>query len=392
MSKRSDRLGDRLRQNRTAFLAAGAIFGLIAGGTTWTIAASSNEQAVNVCVGKRNTVVSAKANGRCPKHSERVRINQTGPTGAPGATGPNGGQGAPGATGGTGAKGDKGDPAPTLAGLVDQAIADFGRLEGDAQGVHPYAWMAQTVAIRRGWHDPLVATYLNKVYQRQHADGGYGLPEPWDAGGDGSVNPISTKYAITLSDHVGPVLLAGWKAGVVPRARVQEVIDMLEDFPAATVDDRCVAYSDQPADAGWCVGNINSSAADFLTTASEAGFDVDLSRVPGILAYDKSTLIDGEWWPYMTGDPRRQDWQHNATMVQAFMKLDPAVGRATLNAMRRATTADPFERAALLRLAEFDCSLADPSILQAALQQHAGDAHYIGLLAYEGAVALDACK
>lgn len=385
---------------RRSLLDAGLALALVAGGATLAAtAANRGDRAVKVCVGKRDTVVSAKPNGKCPGGSNIVRINQVGPVGTDGADGATGSKGDAG-TGTQGERGEQGLPgapgtnAPRPRGLgelVDEAIADFGKYDDGARGAHPYAWMAKAVAVRRGWHSPLVTDYLERVYAEQNPDGGYGLPEGWDAGGDGSVNPVDTTYAITLSDHVGPVFLEGWQNGVVPRQRVQEVIDMVETFPLATVGDPCVAYSTVPSDAGWCVGNINTSAAHFLVQAKDAGFDVDTSRVAGIVAYDRSTLLDGEWWPYVVGETRRQDWQHNATMVAGFMRLDPPTGRVTLDAMRRATVSDPFEQAALLRLAKFDCSLADPAPLAAALAKHGEDAYYVGLLAYEGAVAVEAC-
>lgn len=282
--------------------------------------------------------------------------------------------------------------SPQLSDLVDQALADFRRLRvGTTLGAHPYAWAAEAVAIRRGWDHPRVATYLRKVYRRQNPDGGYGPNAPWDAFGDGSVNPADTTYAINLTDHVGPVFLNGYKAGVVPRWRVRQIIRLVEKFPLATVGGTCVAYSTEPVDAPWCVGNVNASAAYFLVRTHDAGFDVDLSRVRGIVRKNRATLIDGEWWPYSSAEPWRQDWYHNVTMVEASLTLDPPLGRRTLAAMRRATVDNPWEQAAMLKLAPFDCRLADPRPLEAALAQHAGDAYYTALLAYEGAVALEAC-
>lgn len=278
-----------------------------------------------------------------------------------------------------------------LASLVDGAVADFRRLDDGKLGAHPYAWMAETIAIRKGWHHPLVKTYLRKVYKQQNPDGGYGINRAWDAFQDGSENPADTTYAITLTDHVGPVFLHGYEAGVVPGWRVRQVVRLVEKFPLANTPGTCVSYSTTPADAAYCTGNINASAAHFLVRARDAGFRVDLSRVRRIVQHNRTTLIDGEWWPYIDGQVERQDWYHNVTMVEAAMDLDPKVGRRTLNAMRRATVRDPWERAAMLRLARFDCRLANPVPLAKALDQHAGDSYYMALLAYEGVTALDAC-
>lgn len=279
-----------------------------------------------------------------------------------------------------------------LGALIDGAVADFLRLDDGTLGAHPYAWMAETIAVRRGWDHRLVKGYLRKVYRQQNPDGGYGINRAWDAFQDGSENPAETTYAITLTDHVGPVFLRGYEAGVVPRARVRQVIRLVEKFPLANTPGTCVSYSTTSADAAYCTGNINASAAHFLVRAHDAGFKVDLSRVPRIVKHNRATLLDGDWWwPYVVGRVERQDWYHNATMVEAAMDLDPKVGRKALSAMRRANVDDPWERAAMLRLARFDCRLADPAPLGQALRQYEGDAYHVALLAYEGATALAAC-
>lgn len=280
----------------------------------------------------------------------------------------------------------------TFAEQVDRAIARFGELDDDTLGVHPYSWMAFVVATRRGWDDPLVTRYLQKVFDRQNPDGGYGIEFAWDAFQDGTTNAQQTTYAITLTDHVGPVFLAGYAAGVVPEWRVRQVIEQVETFPLADTPGSCVAYSTTDVDRPYCVLNINASAAMFLTEADAAGFDVDLSRVPQLVEHDRAAMIDGEWWPYTMNTPDvRQDWQHNATMVEAFMALDPATGRIALDAMSAATPPNSYEAAALLRLAPFDCALAQPSVLATALAEADQDAHHIGLVAYLGAIAGEAC-
>lgn len=384
-----------MTHTRTNRLIATAATAVVASAVTFaTASVTRDDPSVKVCVGKRNAVVSAKPNGRCPKGANVVRINRVGPagqSGATGATGAGGVKGDPGERGATGATGADAPRQPSMGELVDRAIVEFQQADDGRRGAHPYAWMAKAVAVRRGWHHPLVATYLEKVYATQNPDGGYGSPEPWDANQDGSVNPADTTYAVTLTDQVGPVFLEGWQHGVVPKAKVEQVIHLVETFPLAEVDGTCVAYSTTPQDAPFCVYNINTSAAYFLRLASEAGFDVDLSRVPTIVARDRSALIDGEWWPYMEGYTRRQDWQHNALMVEAFMTLDPPTGRITLDAMRRATTESVFERMGLLRLTRFDCSLADPKLVSDGLDEYAGDAHYLAIVAWEGALAVEAC-
>jgi hypothetical protein len=84
---------------------------LIAGGTTWAVAATSTKT-VKVCVTKKNVVRSAAANSKCPKGTKAVTINTKGLPGAPGA---------PGVGGAPGPSGAKGDPGAGGAGTVGPA-------------------------------------------------------------------------------------------------------------------------------------------------------------------------------------------------------------------------------------------------------------------------------
>ncbi|QMW65258.1 hypothetical protein H4N58_13705 [Mumia sp. ZJ1417] len=79
--------------SRTAVLvSAGVIVGLVAGGTTVAVAASS-AKTVKVCTTKKGVVRSADAKGRCPKKSKKQAINVRGPAGSRGAPGVAGARG-----------------------------------------------------------------------------------------------------------------------------------------------------------------------------------------------------------------------------------------------------------------------------------------------------------
>ncbi len=311
----------------------------------------------------------------------------------------------------------------TLAEWIDYAIAEFVQLDDrnadEDLEVHGYAWIASSIAARRSWDDPLVTDYLDKVYALQNPDGGYGIATDYDSFDDGSKNPADTTYAVTLTDHVGRTLLEGYAAGVVPAARVEEIISIVESFPLADVPGTCIAYSTAPADRPYCVDNANASAALFLTSAADAGFDVDLSRVDPILDRERAAMIDGVWWPYHSGKPaERNDWQHNAMEVEAFLDLDPAVGTVAFDAMRQLDPVPPtppstvdwaapgrlpeptdqYDAAARYRLAPHDCSLADPEQLGRAVSETRdsgrGDAEVarrLAILAYLGTLAAQAC-
>lgn len=294
-------------------------------------------------------------------------------------------------------------PPPTAAAInADEAIAAFVRDDPGSLGVHAYAWVAQAIAYRSGWDDPRVAHYLAEVFRQQNPDGGYGLEFAWDAFQDGTVNPADTTYAITLSDHVGPVFLNGWRAGVLEGWRVQQVVDLLLTFPRVRVPAGiCVAYSTTAPDQELCVDNINTSAAWFLVEADRAGFDVPglADVVDGVVDYERSALIDGEWWPYMSSTAdTRQDWQHQATMVENMLTLDPEVGFRTLTAMTIERTAPTgWEQLAQIRLAPFACDalFERPSLdraFDAELAARVGDPFYLGLMAFFAARSSHFCE
>lgn len=194
-----------------------------------------------------------------------------------------------------------------------------------------------------GWQDPAALAYLDRVYATANPDGGYGLGYAYDAHGDGTVNPATTTYVVTLAGHVGPVLLDGYRAGVVPRAKVQTVFDLVATAPRIdTSAGRCVAYSrsSNDAKAGLCVHNVNAGAAAFLLDAGRDGFAVPWWLVQGIVkrelsAYNATT----RYWPYrdnMSPDP--QDADHNSYTVEAMYPLAYPVGYSAAYVMM---TAEP---------------------------------------------------
>ena len=291
-------------------------------------------------------------------------------------------------------------PPGSLEQLIDQAIDDVGRLGDDTFRAAHYAWMADAIVVRRGWNDPLVAEYLEKVYALRNPDGGWGYITGTDAFQDDSENPADTTYSLVLTNHVGRVLLDGWRAGVVPEAMVEETISLVESFPTADVEGSptadvpgsCIAYSTAAADHPYCVGSVNAAAALFLHRAAEAGFDVDRSRIDSMLAHEQAWMLDGPWWPYYSEKPtERQGFHDNAVEVEAFLELDKPTGEAALAAMRAETAPDSYQATALYRLAPYDCSLADPSSLQAAVADHNGEAVTLAELAYLGSLAARAC-
>jgi hypothetical protein len=230
------------------------------------------------------------------------------------------------------------DPDPTRADNW-RAVAQraWNRLDTlTATGTHrafTLAFAAQATAWLSpdGWQDPAAQTYLTRLYATANPDGGYGLGYAYDAHGDGTTNPATTTYVVSLAGHVGPVLLDGYRAGVVPRAKVQAVFDLTATAPRIdTAAGRCIAYSRSSNDAkvGLCVHNVNAGAAAFLLDAGRDGFAVPWWLVQGITkrelsAYNATT----RFWPYRDNmAPAAQDAAHNAYTVESMYSLAYPVG------------------------------------------------------------------
>lgn len=205
-------------------------------------------------------------------------------------------------------------------------------------GVHTAfdaAYQMSSLATLYGWADPEVATQLQRVRAARKPDGGYGLDVAWDAFADGSVNPASTSYLVTVTDHVGRALLHARAAGVVGDAEVAALVDLVLGWPSVVGDPDCLGYSPRSSDRRICVYNVNMAAAWFLKAAYDAGV-----RRPGQLemsarlyAHDARLQTAG-WWPYASSSrSRRQDWNHNAAMIDAQLVLDPAAGQAAIGAV-----------------------------------------------------------
>lgn len=206
------------------------------------------------------------------------------------------------------------------------AMARFEAADSGTESVMAYAYMAEASGRVRGWTHHTTTAYLAKVYAAQHASGGWGLSYGYDAFGDGTVNPLSATYTVTLADHVGLPLLAGYEAGAVPESRIQGIVDTLMAMPRIAVPTgQCVAYSDQQADVrpSYCVHNVNSGVAHFLRRASAAGITAPgvTALIQGIVAHEAGAYRPADrWWPYMGNGPL-QDVDHQGYSAQAMYHL-----------------------------------------------------------------------
>lgn len=221
----------------------------------------------------------------------------------------------------------------TWRSLSITALNKFATLDnGSNQSVMAYAYAAGASARLYGWRDSRTIRWLNEVYERTNPDGGWGLNRSYDAFGDGSTNPASTTYTITLAGHVGPVLLEGYRAGVVPRTKVQTIVNLLMTTRRIdTAAGSCIAYSRALADArpGYCVHNVNAAAGWFLQETVAVGIGasglqklvVNITRRE-VSIYNAATM----WWPYRD-TTALGDTDHNSVSAEAIYRLAYPIGR-----------------------------------------------------------------
>ncbi|NNM46406.1 cell wall-binding repeat-containing protein [Knoellia koreensis] len=265
-------------------------------------------------------------------------------------------------------------------------------LPAGAYTAHDAAYQAATLGTLYGWQEPEVQAQLTRMRSVRKPDGTYGMERAWDAFGDGSVNPASTGYLVTMTDHVGIGMLAGLRAGAVQADEVGSLVDLVLAWPRVTGDEDCLAYSNAPSDRRTCVYNVNSAAAWFLQSAWDAGV-----RRPGqqelaqrLYQHDLKVYFDG-WWPYSALTPtRRQDWNHNAASIDFQFQLDVVAGQRSLDLVMPGgwVHPDPQARTAsdvmgYLRLLPYACGyrggVQEPVRQLSAAQRNASEAGQLAL-------------
>ena len=218
----------------------------------------------------------------------------------------------------------------SLQALARQQSLPTGQTAYDAA----HQW--SSLGILYGWDDAEAKAQLQRLRASRKPDGGYGVDGAWDAFQDGSVNPASASYLITVTDHAGRALLEGHRAGVIAASEIQPLVDLVLSWPTVQGDPDCLAYTRQPSDRRYCVYNVNTGAAWFLKAAYDAGIrrpgQLELSR--RLYTHD-AALQHGGWWPYSSAakPSTYQDWNHNAAMVDMQLDLDPAAGQKALDAV-----------------------------------------------------------
>lgn len=242
-----------------------------------------------------------------------------------------------------------------------EAFAAARYADSGSETPHFYAAQAGAGARLNSWTHAYTASYLSKLYTLDNPDGGYGLKFEYDAFSDGTVNGPDTTYLVTITDHVGRVLLDGFRAGVVPRAKVQTLVNLVVNFPRIPGIGRgaCLAYSSNANDvqAGLCVHNVNAGAALFLHEAAAAGFgatgmhalivDITLHEIE---AARHAGYGEPVTWPYVA-DGVDQDVDHNSYSAESVYRLAYWLGReAVYQVMDRAWSGDPGAPVAHMRL------------------------------------------
>ncbi len=210
------------------------------------------------------------------------------------------------------------------------ALTKFNAGDTGSMDAFTYGMAAGASGFVNGWSNSKTTSLLNEMRQTKNADGTYGLGRTYDAFADGSVNPANTAYSVTMAGHVGPTLLEGYKAGVVTKAEVQDLVQKLVNFPRVPVDKGiCIAYSNAAVDSTQCVHNVNSGVAWFLHEANAAGIGatgmqrlISEITIQEVLSYRDTDF----WWPYID-DGANQDSDHNSYSIEAMYRLAYWIGR-----------------------------------------------------------------
>jgi hypothetical protein len=251
--------------------------------------------------------------------------------------------------------------APVLdwAQLADAAIERFAVVDDGGQMPFSYAYMASAVAARRGWADPLAQAYLDEVWSLRlvNADGSL---RGWN-----NVPGGLTVYTITVTDHVGPVLLEAYRSGAAG-VSAQQVLDtarLVMATPRITAPTGWgLSYKVYSADS-TNVYNLTGAAALFLEQVRAAGLVVPPYPSPGSTSADTLSMQlartlsstyqanTGHNWPYSSASGAPNDADHLSLLAEAVQTTQPTLGRHVgLHLMQTAYAGDADAALGHLRL------------------------------------------
>lgn len=188
-----------------------------------------------------------------------------------------------------------------------------------------YSWLAAGIAHRSaaGWADPAAIHYLDSTMALPQP---FGLNYAWDAFQDGTTNPASTIYTITIY-QVGEVLLDAYLHGAATLGQITNAMQLGLNTPRFTTGcTGCIAvsYSNNVANdlkTGYAVHNINQALAMFLKDAQAAGITYQSAAVTtlinGLVKYEKANYQPAIFgWAYRNGGSQAlQDPDHNSLGV-----------------------------------------------------------------------------
>lgn len=189
---------------------------------------------------------------------------------------------------------------------------------------------AMLYAGERARAEPALDRLVESAFAFGRAEPGWGLPFAWDAFSDGSVNPISTIYAITTAFAVR-ALMDGRN---LPRGDeyVAIAVKALDNYWRffTTGESGCFFwYSDQPQDAKHCF-NVSSMLAGQYARACALHWRAEYAErassvVRTILAHRQDR--DGlRYWRYSTENDRPNDLVHACYILQGLLDVKNALG------------------------------------------------------------------
>lgn len=225
--------------------------------------------------------------------------------------------------------------ADLWADVRDLAITRFELLDDGTGNAMAYSYYLRGVARQAGWADPRIPTTLAKVYSlRKGPTIGWGLNGSFTGPG-GVLNPATTEYTVTDTDHVGMMLVEVYRqqlapGGVdlgVPKADLQTLVNRVMGMQRFTFSSGvAVSYSDQPADNisasnGRNVHNANAGVAAFLQAAQDVGCSKNglNGLINDIERFETAAWYAGgaRWWPYK-GTGSAADTDHSAYQAESF--------------------------------------------------------------------------
>lgn len=247
---------------------------------------------------------------------------------------------------------------------VDAQIRQAISQDNGAQTPYSDVSLAWGVALRspQGWNDPGAGHYLAAALDQPNP---YGLGYAWDAFQDGTLNPATTIYTITIA-QVGDPVLDAYRHGAATRAQLTDAIDHALAAPRIPVAAGIgLAYSDAPADIrpGYSVHNVNQAIALFLQDALDAGItyraaDVQ-ALVDGLNAFELASYnptLNG--WAYRDGGSQAiQDPAHAGVGVLWGQRFYPdTIGTPTVKYLMTMDFGYALGSGVHSSLAQFDCS------------------------------------